>query len=67
VLLEERFEQVSKEWNDKPMSRPHHWGGYRVKPVEIEFWQGRPGRLHDRLLYSLQPNSDNWVIKRLMP
>lgn len=45
--------------------RPDHWGGYIVKPLSIEFWQGRPDRLHDRLLYALQKG--NWVISRLAP
>ena len=46
--------------------RPAHWGGYRVYPVTIEFWQGRPSRLHDRLQYSLQQNGE-WIIERLAP
>jgi pyridoxamine 5'-phosphate oxidase len=46
--------------------RPPHWGGYLVRPVTIEFWQGRPSRMHDRLLYSLQENGD-WTIERLAP
>lgn len=58
-LLEEKF---SKE----AVTRPSHWGGYRVKPVIIEFWQGRSSRLHDRLQYSLQENG-SWKIERLAP
>ncbi len=46
--------------------RPHYWGGYVVKPVTIEFWQGRSNRLHDRILYSLQPGN-SWKIERLAP
>lgn len=46
--------------------KPPHWGGYRVKPVTIEFWQGRSNRLHDRLLYTFQENGD-WKIERLAP
>ena len=46
--------------------RPPHWGGYLVRPVTMEFWQGRPNRLHDRLLYSLQEDG-NWLIERLAP
>ena len=49
-----------------PLKRPSHWGGYIVKPVMIEFWQGRPGRLHDRLQYSLEENGE-WKIERLAP
>ena len=66
LALEQRFEQVKNEMKDKPMSRPPHWGGYRVKPNEIEFWQGRPGRLHDRLLYTIN-EAGFWKIDRLMP
>jgi pyridoxamine 5'-phosphate oxidase len=46
--------------------RPKYWGGFIVKPVSIEFWQGRPNRLHDRIRYSLQANYD-WKIERLAP
>jgi len=45
--------------------RPDHWGGYRVKPKAIEFWQGRSSRLHDRLQYTLE--NENWKIERLAP
>ena len=47
------------------ISRPAHWGGYRVKPDRMEFWQGRPGRLHDRIQYLLEGNE--WMITRLAP
>ena len=64
--LEERERTFTKDFSGKPLVRPAHWGGYRVKPVNIEFWQGRPSRLHDRIQYSLQ--SDNsWAIERLAP
>ncbi|WP_207514773.1 pyridoxamine 5'-phosphate oxidase [Longitalea luteola] len=64
--LEEQEQKLRNEFGSQPLSRPAHWGGYRVKPISIEFWQGRPSRLHDRLLYSLQ--SDNtWTIERLAP
>jgi pyridoxamine 5'-phosphate oxidase len=57
-------------WKDKyahaEIPRPPHWGGYLVKPVTIEFWQGRPSRLHDRLLYSLQGDG-KWLVERLAP
>jgi pyridoxamine 5'-phosphate oxidase len=43
-----------------------HWGGYRVKPVTIEFWQGRPNRMHDRIQYNLQEDA-SWKIERLAP
>ena len=48
------------------IKRPPHWGGYRVKPTRVEFWQGRPSRLHDRILFSLQGNG-RWTIERLAP
>lgn len=63
--LEERERQLAKEFAGKKLERPGHWGGYRVKPITIEFWQGRPNRLHDRLQYSLEENG--WVIERLAP
>ena len=63
--LEERFEEFSRKFGDH-VPRPPHWGGYRVKPDVIEFWQGRENRLHDRLLYTRQANG-SWVIDRLAP
>ena len=51
--------------NEEIIPRPQHWGGYVLKPQTIEFWQGRPNRLHDRLLYTLQ--NDSWKIERLSP
>lgn len=64
--LEEREKTLVKDFSGKPLSRPAHWGGYRVKPINIEFWQGRPSRLHDRLQYSLQ-GDNTWKIERLAP
>ncbi|MFN8288923.1 MAG: pyridoxamine 5'-phosphate oxidase [Chitinophagaceae bacterium] len=64
--LDDHFKQMKKEWKGKSIERPPHWGGYIVKPVIIEFWQGRPGRLHDRLQYSLSGNG-SWKIERLAP
>jgi len=64
--LEEQFKKNSKEASVNKIKRPEHWGGYTVRPVIIEFWQGRPGRLHDRLQYSLQDDG-NWKIERLAP
>jgi len=63
--LEKRFEEFSWKFADN-VPRPPHWGGYRVKPVEIEFWQGRENRLHDRLRYRLQQDG-SWLIERLAP
>ncbi|MFT3826533.1 MAG: pyridoxamine 5'-phosphate oxidase [Chitinophagaceae bacterium] len=64
--LEEREKKMTEEFQHQPLTRPGHWGGYRVKPSSIEFWQGRPSRLHDRLLYTLLENG-SWKIERLAP
>jgi pyridoxamine 5'-phosphate oxidase len=64
--LDEKYNTVSKQLAGKEINCPEHWGGYIVKPVIVEFWQGRPGRLHDRLQYTLDDNGD-WVIVRLAP
>ena len=65
--LETQFNHAQKNISStSPLQRPLHWGGYLVKPVVIEFWQGRPGRLHDRLQYSLEDNGE-WKIERLAP
>ena len=63
--LEKRFEEFSWKFGDN-VPRPPHWGGYRVQPEVIEFWQGQDNRLHDRLRYSLQENG-SWFIERLAP
>jgi pyridoxamine 5'-phosphate oxidase len=64
--LEENESRLKKELSGKMIPRPSHWGGYLVKPARIEFWQGRPSRLHDRILYTLQGNG-HWTIERLAP
>lgn len=65
-VLEQRLHQLEKDFEGKEISRPDYWGGYIVKPVEIEFWQGRPNRLHDRIRYQLQDDF-SWKIDRLSP
>lgn len=65
-VLEERLRALEKEYQDREVERPAHWGGYRLKPERIEFWENRPGRLHDRIAYDLQ-TSGSWSIKRLAP
>lgn len=64
--LDDRFKTLRKEYHKKEVPRPKHWGGYLVKPVLMEFWQGRPGRLHDRLQYQLQKDG-SWKLERLAP
>lgn len=64
--LDNHYSKLEKELHDKKLQRPPHWGGYIVKPVIIEFWQGRPSRLHDRLQYTLEENGA-WKIERLAP
>jgi pyridoxamine 5'-phosphate oxidase len=64
--LDQRFRELEANYRDRPVPRPPHWGGYRVIPVEIEFWQGRADRLHDRFIYRLREPKD-WVIERLSP
>ena len=63
-FLEEAEKRYKAELGDKP-PRPEHWGGYRLRPTEIEFWQGRPSRLHDRIHYKL--NGTAWQVNRLAP
>jgi len=65
-ILEDRLEQLTQEYQTKPVPLPPHWGGYRVDPQTIEFWQGRPNRLHDRLRYTAQ-TGNQWLIERLSP
>jgi pyridoxamine 5'-phosphate oxidase len=64
--LENRVKELDEKFKTEPLTRPPHWGGYRVKPVIIEFWQGRSSRLHDRIQYTLQDNG-GWKIERLAP
>lgn len=65
AALEARFAEIAKHHGDYPQ-RPACWGGYRVIPDSVEFWQGRPDRLHDRVLYRRLPD-DGWKIERLAP
>jgi pyridoxamine 5'-phosphate oxidase len=65
-FLEENLKQLEQEFEGKEIPRPTFWGGFLVRPVEVEFWQGRPNRLHDRIRYKLSENYD-WKIERLSP
>lgn len=64
--LDEQYLQKLQEFKEKQIFRPPHWGGFRVQPVIVEFWQGRPSRMHDRIQYSLEENGA-WLIERLAP
>jgi pyridoxamine 5'-phosphate oxidase len=64
-LLEKNIEQLEKKYPDGVVPRPPHWGGFVVKPAAIEFWQGRAGRLHDRIRYTA--TEPGWRIERLAP
>jgi pyridoxamine 5'-phosphate oxidase len=65
-VLENNLRKLEEDYRDREVERPSHWGGYRLKPERIEFWENRPGRLHDRIAYDLQADG-SWSIKRLAP
>ncbi len=65
-ILENQLNRLEEKFENKSIPRPEFWGGFIVKPVEIEFWQGRANRLHDRIRYQLQSDY-NWKIERLSP
>ena len=65
-VLEERARELEALYFDRDVDRPEHWGGYRLKPERIEFWKGRVGRLHDRILYQHE-SGGAWTITRLAP
>lgn len=65
AAVEAAHAAAAARFGDAPVPRPPHWGGYRIRPVTVEFWQGRPGRLHDRLRY--RRDADRWIIERLAP
>lgn len=64
-VLDNNLKNFEEEYQGKTVPRPSHWGGFRVIPQKIEFWQGRANRLHDRLCYTLKDNQ--WIIERLAP
>ena len=64
--LDNQLKDVEDKFEGKEIHRPKHWGGYLVKPISIEFWQGRPNRMHDRIRYSLQKDF-SWKQERLAP
>jgi len=65
AALERAFAEAEQRWAGQDVGRPGHWGGYRVRPRMVEFWQGRPDRLHDRLRYRL--DGDEWLVERRAP
>ncbi|MCH6257090.1 pyridoxamine 5'-phosphate oxidase [Puniceicoccaceae bacterium K14] len=65
-LLEAKLQELKNKFKDGDVPLPSFWGGYRIKPTDIEFWQGGAGRVHDRFLYSKASNG-NWEIDRLAP
>lgn len=65
-VLEGRLRTLEREYQDREVERPAHWGGFRLKPERIEFWENRPGRLHDRIVYQKRKNG-RWTITRLAP
>ncbi|WP_353720068.1 pyridoxamine 5'-phosphate oxidase [Dyadobacter sp. 676] len=66
TFLEEKTSELKARFEGRPVPRPPYWGGYRVVPDYIEFWQGRPSRLHDRLAYTKQSDGE-WKVERLSP
>jgi pyridoxamine 5'-phosphate oxidase len=64
--LEIQLKQLEQDFQNKEIPRPKHWGGFLVKPISVEFWQGRPNRLHDRIRFQLQADF-SWKIDRLAP
>ena len=64
--LDEQLKTYEKKYNQQEIPRPKHWGGFLVKPISFEFWQGRPNRMHDRIRYTLQEDF-SWKIERLAP
>ena len=64
--LDDKLKELEKKYEGITIPRPNYWGGFLVRPVEVEFWQGRPNRLHDRIRYHLLQDY-NWKIDRLSP
>ena len=66
-VIENKQKELDKKFNESEMVRPPHWGGYRLIPNRIEFWQGRPSRLHDRICYEKESATNSWNLVRLAP
>jgi pyridoxamine 5'-phosphate oxidase len=66
AILEKRWMEIEKRYHDREIPKPAGWGGFRIRPTVIEFWQGRTHHLHNRLRYTLQKDT-SWKIERLFP
>jgi len=66
-VLDERLRALEAQYADQPIPLPPYWGGYRLAPETVEFWQGRRSRLHDRLRYRREAEPGEWIIERLSP
>ena len=67
AVLMARVDEMTARFEGAVVPRPPHWGGFRLRPISIEFWQGRPNRLHDRFRYSRVTEAAGWTIERLAP
>jgi len=65
--LDRLYEELARRLGEADPERPEHWGGYLLRPDQIEFWQGRDSRMHDRFLYTRKSGSEGWSIERLAP
>lgn len=65
--MDDKFAELKQQYPEGEVPTPDFWGGYQITATEIEFWQGRPNRLHDRIVYTNNNNGEGWSIKRLLP